>query len=230
MAERERCARQERQSTEAIVVRGAIALTNDERGEVHIGRGAILVRGRSEQERKQGGGDLACSGSGVGGFALGAQVEVRMEEDGLLGSLYSARVLKHKGRRSLVMHRALLSEEGTPLQEWVRSSQLRALPRPTPPQFAEGLRTGDAVELKLNDAWWEVRLVRSRRCKNLLGGGKEFLVASDVYHTEHWVRKERLRPSLAAKSDLGGASPGAGGRARLAAALNQPAASNQPAG
>ena len=118
-----------------------------------------------------------------------------------------ARVLAHKASQSLVEYTALLSEEGgdgedgIPLQEWVWSVQLRAPPPSTPPQFAEGLRAGDVVELKLNDAWWEVRLVRTHSCKPR--GRKDFLVASEVYGTEHWVQGERLRPSLSG-STLGG--------------------------
>ena len=106
-------------------------------------------------------------------LAIGGSVEVSMEEEGLFGSLYGARVIQVKRAASetrvLVEYDAFNAEEEGPpgtevslLREWVRGAQLRALPPPPPSYFPSQLRAGDSVEVRIEDGWWPVRFAQSR--------------------------------------------------------------------
>ena len=85
----------------------------------------------------------------------------------------------------------------TPPRLW----QVRPAPPPPPPpaEFARQLRPGVALELLLNDAWWPVRYVASRRAAHATPkrAAIEHLVASELYGTEFWVGQAQLRPSSA---------------------------------
>lgn len=77
--------------------------------------------------------------------------------------------------------------------------QVRPAPPPPPPpaEFARQLRPGVALELLLNDAWWPVRHVASRRAAQATPkrAAVEHLVTSELYGTEFWVGQAQLRPS-----------------------------------
>ena len=98
-------------------------------------------------------------------------------------------------RRHTLPHAAPRGATATASAPW----QVRPAPPPPPPaaEFARLLRRGVALELLLNDAWWPVRYVTSRRAAHTAPrrAAAEHLVASELYLTEFWVRQARLRPS-----------------------------------
>ena len=133
-----------------------------------------------------------------GWLAQGAEVEVRMQMEGLLGSLYSGRVLQMRESAVLVQYSALHAEdegdgEGPILEtEWISTHLIRPPPPQTPPGFPSQLPLGKLLSLLHEDGWWEVRLLERRPAT----GEEEasFLVRSDLYNVEHWVGADKLRP------------------------------------
>lgn len=73
----------------------------------------------------------------------GLSVEVRMQDSGLIGSRYTARVVQVSGKEARVRFDAF-SEDGSdePLCEWLPASSLVPLPPPTPSSFLLGLQVG----------------------------------------------------------------------------------------
>lgn len=73
----------------------------------------------------------------------GLSVEVRMQDSGLIGSRYTARVVQVSGKEARVRFDAF-SEDGSdePLCEWLPATSLVPLPPPTPPSFLLGLQVG----------------------------------------------------------------------------------------
>ncbi|WOK98906.1 hypothetical protein Cni_G07618 [Canna indica] len=98
---------------------------------------------------------------GGGAFRVGAEVEVRSDEDGFRGAWYEATVVRQFSQRRgfEVVYASIVDDQdpSKPLHEFVKRSNVR--PRPPPPQLdpdggggAFGLH--DLVEAFHNDGWW----------------------------------------------------------------------------
>ena len=113
-----------------------------------------------------------------------SQVEVVMEEPGLVGSRYPARVLQVKAGKAQVefpafdegvprasapplgrsarnrARRALVADEesGAKLKEWVGPSLLTPPPPPAKPDFARRIKVGQPLDLWHEDGWWDATL------------------------------------------------------------------------
>jgi hypothetical protein len=121
-------------------------------------------------------------------------VEVKMDEDGLRGSRYSARIITIEAERAFVEFPAFFQsdeDDETHLTDWVRLEQLWPQPPPPPPDFFERLEIGEPLELYHEDGWWEVALTRSRQAP---GGNMSYHVTSALYGTERWASPKLLRP------------------------------------
>jgi hypothetical protein len=125
-------------------------------------------------------------------------VEVQMQEDGLNGSLYSARVLEVRQKKALLEFAAFCVEmpdgadgDAPLLQEWVSTGLLSPQPPPTPPGFPEQLPVGKPLQLLHDDGWWEVRLLEVRRNG---ASSAEYNVHSERYKRTSWVGAGMLRP------------------------------------
>jgi len=122
-----------------------------------------------------------------------ARVEVRMEEEGLVGSHYPGRVVGVEGSRAFIEFASFFSDEGGehPLQDWVEIAQLWPVPPPPPPDFFDRLAEGEPLEVFHEEGWWEVRLRAS--CLGE-GGVRTFQVVSPEYQSERWAPPCELRP------------------------------------
>ena len=93
-------------------------------------------------------------------------VEVRMEDEGLIGSRYEGQVVRigaDPGRSgkdgALVRFLAFNEEQSNELLcEWVALEQLSPPPPPAPEGFVGRLQLGDPLEVRYDDGWWEVTL------------------------------------------------------------------------
>ena len=91
-----------------------------------------------------------------------SEVEVIMDEDGLRGSKYPARIVMVRAGKAFVEHYAFHSEEGDDaekLREWCDCSLVTPRPPPTPADFAARLFVGQPAELLWEDGWWRVTIV-----------------------------------------------------------------------
>ncbi|RRT70794.1 hypothetical protein B296_00004257 [Ensete ventricosum] len=95
-------------------------------------------------------------------FAVGAEVEVRSDEDGFRGAWYEATVVRQLSQRRFEVVYAFLVEDhdpSQPLREVVQRSHLRPQPPPLPAADASASGGGryslhDLVEAFHNDGWW----------------------------------------------------------------------------
>ncbi|KAK9268808.1 hypothetical protein L1049_000572 [Liquidambar formosana] len=92
---------------------------------------------------------------------VGDYVEICSNEDGFLGSYFTAKVLKRVGKyKFMVEYIDLVCDEddGKPLTEVVRASYMR----PCPPQIqVSGFDVLDKVDAFDNDGWWIGRITGS---------------------------------------------------------------------
>ncbi|XP_057963563.1 protein AGENET DOMAIN (AGD)-CONTAINING P1-like [Malania oleifera] len=91
-------------------------------------------------------------------FSKGAEVEVSSDEQGLLGSWYTAKVLRgvsRKNRKVLVQYHTLVAtnDKKKPLREFVNAVLVRPLPPCEPP--GRRFCFSDEVDAFYNDGWWE---------------------------------------------------------------------------
>ena len=119
-----------------------------------------------------------------------------MNEDGLRGSRYCAKVLAVKGDSVHIEHYSFNEEaedgaEGALLREWCPKAALTPVPPPPPSDFLTKLCAGMSLEVHHEDGWWAVTLVR----KEAGGRSGKYLVASSQYKTERWAEAAELRPA-----------------------------------
>ena len=124
-------------------------------------------------------------------FQVDSLVEVRGSEEGFLGSWYAARVLEAKeGRQAVRLHLCYLAfqeEDGSLWEDWLDHPMVRPMPPNRSDDFVDALKKGSALEVNIEEGWWEVELV-SRE-------GPNFLVESKRYKVQHVVQIEKLRPA-----------------------------------
>ena len=124
-------------------------------------------------------------------LSLDSLVEVRGSEEGFLGSWYAARVLEAKeGRQAVRLHLCYLAfqeEDGSLWEDWLDHPMVRPMPPNRSDDFVDALKKGSALEVNIEEGWWEVELV-SRE-------GPNFLVESKRYKVQHVVQIEKLRPA-----------------------------------
>jgi len=124
-------------------------------------------------------------------FQADALVEVRGSEEGFVGSWYTARVMEAKEARSSVrLHLCYLAfqeDDGSLWEDWLDHNMVRPLPPEGQDDFVDGLKKGAALEVFIEEGWWEVEFV-SR-------DGSNFVVESKRYKVQHTVQRSQLRPA-----------------------------------
>ena len=121
----------------------------------------------------------------------GVAVEVVMEEPGLIGSRYPAKVLQVTAGKAKVEIPAFdADEEGVEkLQEWVAYALVSPPPPPAAKDFAKRVKAGDLLDLWHEDGWWKVSVI-SRP------DSSSFEVVAEGYDAVRVVTLDRLRPCL----------------------------------
>ena len=112
-----------------------------------------------------------------------------MNEEGLFGSRYEARVLKIDVVRVLVQFSEFVSEEDpkSALEEWVDLYRVTPVPPPAPPGFLANAEPGAELEIFFDGGWWAVNLGRKQR-------DGAYQVFQPQYGTERWAKANCLRP------------------------------------
>ncbi|RWW03410.1 hypothetical protein GW17_00033428 [Ensete ventricosum] len=118
---------------------------------------SLTLMGRSDRPR-----GMKRRRSSGSAFAVGAEVEVRSDEDGFRGAWYEATVVRQLSQRRFEVVYAFLVEDhdpSQPLREVVQRSHLRPQPPPLPAADASASGGGryslhDLVEAFHNDGWW----------------------------------------------------------------------------
>ena len=132
--------------------------------------------------------------SAMNWLTIGAKVEVQMQEEGLIGSRYPAKVIAtaSQANKAQVEYSAFNEEgdEAKSLKEWVPLSIVTPPPPPPPANFISSLKIGQTLEVFFEDGWWGVTLLKKRK----EAGAPGFLVGSALYKTEHWAEEANLRP------------------------------------
>lgn len=153
------------------------------------------MRGQEEEEEEE---MPPPAWSDLRWCAPGSGVEVVVDEEGLKGSRYGARIIRIVDAsarvptaKALVVYDHFTSEEDeeVALEEWVACASLRPAPPPSPPDFFEQIAVGDALEVWHADGWWEVTLWRAPTEEE-----PAYLVRSDAYSRDHTVDAAHLRP------------------------------------
>ena len=121
----------------------------------------------------------------------GVAVEVIMEEPGLIGSRYPAKVLQVTAGKAKVEIPAFdADEEGEEkLQEWVACALVTPPPPPAAKDFAKRVKAGDRLDLWHEDGWWKVSVI-SRPSSS------SFEVVAEGYNAVRVVTADCLRPCL----------------------------------
>ena len=112
-----------------------------------------------------------------------------MNEEGLFGSRYDARVLKADVEQVLVQFSEFVSEEDpkSALEEWVDLERITPVPPPAPPGFLVNAEPGAELEIFFDGGWWAVNLGRKQR-------DGAYQVFQPQYGTERWAKAKCLRP------------------------------------
>ena len=121
-------------------------------------------------------------------LAPGAMAEVTMEEPGLVGSRYPARVLQVRAGKALVEFPAFEEDENSEakLKEWVACSLITPPPPPTGADFVRRIKAGQPLDLWHEDGWWRVTVTGS--------GPGGISVAAEDYGAVRTVNAACLRP------------------------------------
>ena len=117
-----------------------------------------------------------------------AMAEVTMEEPGLVGSRYPARVLQVRAGKALVEFPAFEEDEKSEskLKEWVAYSLVTPTPPPTGADFVRRIKAGQPLDLWHEDGWWRVTVTGS--------GPHGVSVAAEDYGAVRTVDASCLRP------------------------------------
>ncbi|KAL6875734.1 hypothetical protein ACP4OV_013247 [Aristida adscensionis] len=121
---------------------------------------------RRARKRRRGGAEAGEEAAGEGEgeeegeeaalFPVGAEVEVRSDDPGFVGSFYEATVAGyHPGGRGYVVAYSTLTRRedgGSPVREHAAAADVR--PRPPPPPPAREYAVHEMVEAFHNDGWW----------------------------------------------------------------------------
>ena len=85
-------------------------------------------------------------------------VEVTMEDPGLVGSRYPARVLQVRAGKALVEFPAFDEDEQSEakLKEWVACTLVAPPPPPSGADFVRRIKAGQPLDLWHEDGWWRV--------------------------------------------------------------------------
>ena len=112
-----------------------------------------------------------------------------MNEEGLFGSRYEARVLEMDADQVLVQFSEFVSEEDpkSALEEWVDLYRVTPVPPPAPPGFLANAEPGAELEIFFDGGWWAVNLGRKQR-------DGAYQVFQPQYGTERWAKAKCLRP------------------------------------
>ena len=112
-----------------------------------------------------------------------------MNEEGLFGSRYEARVLEMDVEQVLVQFSEFVSEEDpkSALEEWVDLERITPVPPPAPPGFLVNAEPGAELEIFFDGGWWAVNLGRKQR-------DGAYQVFQPQYGTERWAKANCLRP------------------------------------
>ena len=117
---------------------------------------------------------------------VGVDVEVIMEEPGLIGSRYPGRVLQVSAGKAEVEFPAFDEDEesGEKLKEWVECALVTPIPPPTPKDFARRVRVGELLDLWHEDGWWKVSVLS-------LCGGSSYITITKM---EIWTHQAPPSP------------------------------------
>ena len=117
-----------------------------------------------------------------------AMVEVTMEDPGLVGSRYPARVLQVRAGKALVEFPAFDEDEQSEakLKEWVACTLVAPPPPPPGADFVRRIKAGQPLDLWHEDGWWRVT-VTGRRADGIS-------VAAEDYGAVRTVDVSCLRP------------------------------------
>ena len=117
-----------------------------------------------------------------------AMVEVTMEEPGLVGSRYPARVLQVRAGKALVEFPAFEEDEKSEakLKEWVAYSLVAPPPPPTGADFVRRIKAGQPLDLWHEDGWWRVTVTGT--------GPDGISIAAEDYGAVRTVDASCLRP------------------------------------
>ena len=93
-----------------------------------------------------------------------AMVEVTMEDPGLVGSRYPARVLQVRAGKALVEFPAFDEDEKgeAKLKEWVACTLVAPPPPPPGADFVRRIKAGQPLDLWHEDGWWRVEAPAAR--------------------------------------------------------------------
>ena len=111
-----------------------------------------------------------------------------MEEPGLVGSRYPARVLQVRAGKALVEFPAFEEDEKSEakLKEWVAYSLVAPPPPPTGADFVRRIKAGQPLDLWHEDGWWRVTVTGT--------GPDGISIAAEDYGAVRTVDASCLRP------------------------------------
>ena len=117
-----------------------------------------------------------------------AMVEVTMEDPGLVGSRYPARVLQVRAGKALVEFPAFDEDEKgeAKLKEWVACTLVAPPPPPPGADFVRRIKAGQPLDLWHEDGWWRVTVTGR--------GADGISVAAEDYGAVRTVDASCLRP------------------------------------
>ncbi|KVI08697.1 DUF724 domain-containing protein 3-like [Cynara cardunculus var. scolymus] len=121
---------------------------------IHRGRRReIVLAMRSPASIKKEASASASASSTTMAFERGDRVEILSEEEGFVGSYFTANIITWlMDEEYIVQYRTLLKDDGSgPLREVVSADQIQPLPPEIP---ATGFSLADVVDAYDKDGWW----------------------------------------------------------------------------
>ena len=86
-------------------------------------------------------------------------------------------------------------DDGSLWEDWLDHHMVRPMPPARPDGFADNLKKGAALEIFIEEGWWEVELVRVEPNPKPEASGPRFVVESKRYKVQHVVELDQLRPA-----------------------------------